>query len=188
VKRLDLVFLPLAFAASVQASPAATVEGVDFVATVQSGSELLTLRGAGIASRFGFVKIAAAALYVEEDVYADEALSDVGKSLVMESFRTLDGQAFIDRMEEALRANVPAWHLKQLRPRIEKLHEAYEPMNPGDRYVLSYDRESGTRLELNGVPKVTIEGADFAAAYFGIWLGDRPISEKLKSRLLGEGR
>jgi len=188
MKRLGLALLSFAFAASVEASSAATVEGVGFVDTIQSGTELLTLRGTGIASRFRFVKIGAAALYVEEGVPADEALSDVGKSLVMESFRNIDGHAFIDRVEEALQANVPASRLKQLRPRIDKLHEAYEPLHPGDRYVLSYDRESGTRLELNGVSKVTIEGADFAAAYFAVWLGDRPLSEKLKSRLLGEGR
>jgi hypothetical protein len=37
---------------------------------------------------------------------------------------------------------------------------------------------------MNGTPLIVIEGADFAAAYFGIWLGREPIDEKLKRDLL----
>jgi len=34
---------------------------------------------------------------------------------------------------------------------------------------------------------VTIEGAYFAAAYFGVWLGREPIDEKLRRDLLAGG-
>jgi len=34
------------------------------------------------------------------------------------------------------------------------------------------------------IQKGVIEGADFAPAYFAIWLGPRPISESLKSQML----
>ena len=39
---------------------------------------------------------------------------------------------------------------------------------------------------LNGTPKGLIEGADFAAALFSIWLGPNPIDSKFKQALLGE--
>ena len=48
-----------------------------------------------------------------------------------------------------------------------------------------YMLESGTHLELNGVTKVTVKGADFAAAYFEIWLGRRPMHKILKQQLMG---
>jgi hypothetical protein len=37
---------------------------------------------------------------------------------------------------------------------------------------------------LNGTPLGVVEGADFAAAYFAIWLGPKPISDSLKAQLL----
>ena len=38
---------------------------------------------------------------------------------------------------------------------------------------------------LNGAPLGTVEGADFAAALFAIWLGPKAIDESLKAQLLG---
>jgi hypothetical protein len=40
-------------------------------------------------------------------------------------------------------------------------------------------------LALNGEPKGTIEGAEFAAAVFSIWLGPDPASESFKKQILG---
>ena len=45
----------------------------------------------------------------------------------------------------------------------------------------------GTRLERNGSTLDTIPGADFAAAYFAIWLGAGPIDTRLRDQLLGAG-
>lgn len=44
-----------------------------------------------------------------------------------------------------------------------------------DRYSLTYMPGVGTELALNDNPLGVIDGADFAAAYFRIWLGDHPI-------------
>ena len=40
-------------------------------------------------------------------------------------------------------------------------------------------------LALNGEVRGLIEGADFGAAVFSIWLGDEPLDPKLKRALLG---
>ena len=42
----------------------------------------------------------------------------------------------------------------------------------------------GTELALNGRPKGVIEGADFAAAVFAIWLGPKPLNKSFKAQLL----
>jgi len=80
--------------------------------------------------------------------------------------------------------NVPAETLQALRSRIERLHALYENVKPGDRYSLTYIPGRGTELALNGDSKGTIEGADFATAYFAIWLGPKPLHAALKSQLL----
>jgi hypothetical protein len=43
-------------------------------------------------------------------------------------------------------------------------------------------------LSLNGESLVTIPGADFAKAYFGIWLGPDALDADLRTALLGGNR
>jgi chalcone isomerase-like protein len=58
-------------------------------------------------------------------------------------------------------------------------------VSPGDRYALTYVPDVGTELRLNEESLATIPGEDFAEAYFGIWLGDQPLDEGLRDKLLG---
>jgi hypothetical protein len=39
-------------------------------------------------------------------------------------------------------------------------------------------------LALNGEALGAVEGPDLAAALFGIWLGEKPLSDSLKAQLL----
>ena len=75
--------------------------------------------------------------------------------------------------------------LERLRPRIDYHNSLYVDVQPGDRYSLTYIPGKGTVLALNDKPIGTIEGADFAAAIFSIWLGAKPMDTKFKRSLLG---
>jgi hypothetical protein len=57
-------------------------------------------------------------------------------------------------------------------------------VKPGDRSALTYVPGHGTELSINGRSKGWVEGADFAAAYFQIWLGREPLSDSFKEQLL----
>ena len=59
-------------------------------------------------------------------------------------------------------------------------------VQPGDRYSLTYIPGVGTELALNGTPRGVIEGADFAAAIFSLWLGENPFDRQFKQALLGK--
>ena len=74
--------------------------------------------------------------------------------------------------------------MAQLRPRLDQMNALYETVNPGDRYALTYVPGLGTELTLNGRRKGIIPGADFAAAYFRIWLGDQSIDAALRDQLI----
>lgn len=52
---------------------------------------------------------------------------------------------------------------------------------------MTYVPGKGTELTLNGDPLGTIEGADFAAALYAMWLGDKPMNQSFKRQLL-EGK
>ena len=165
----------------------ALAEAFTFPEEVRIGQDTLTLRGVGLVRELFFIKVVMAALYVQDGTPVEQVFSDVGKRVELQSFRTIPAEDFIREAEIALAENVPAATIELLRPRLDQLHQAYEDLRPGDRYALTYLPNSGTYLELNGSPRLSIEGADFAAAYFEIWLGSKPIHKKLKKQLLGGG-
>ncbi|WP_158661012.1 chalcone isomerase family protein [Thiomicrorhabdus sp. Milos-T2] len=73
----------------------------------------------------------------------------------------------------------------QLKKEVERLHMAYKAVKPGDCYTLKYTPQDGTTLLLNDVPIFSSSAPGFKAVYFGIWLGENPLSEDLKSNLIG---
>lgn len=163
----------------------APVHSFTFPDEYRFGQDTLTLRGTGLVRELFFIKVVAAALYVKDGAPVEQALSDVGKRVEMQSFRIIPADDFVREAEIALAENVPSPTIDVLRPRLDQFHQAYEDLQPDDRYAITYLPNSGTRLEHNGEVKVTIPGADFAAAYFRVWLGDKPIHKKLKGQLLG---
>ncbi len=126
-------------------------------------------------------------LYLPEDADPDSALGKVPKRLEFHYFWEIPGEAFGTAGEDILARNVDAATLSALRDRLERIRRAYRDVKPGDRYALTYRPGSGTELSLNGTPLVVVEGDDFAAAYFSIWLGVDPIDSKLKENLLRKG-
>ena len=128
-----------------------------------------------------------AALYLPQNHPSDKVLADIPKRLEISYLVSIDGPDFGKGAEAILERNVTPNELARLRTRIDQLNAVYRDVKPGDRYALTYTPGSGTELSYNGSPLITIEGADFAAAYFGIWLGENPIDVKMRNRLISGG-
>ena len=90
--------------------------------------------------------------------------------------------------DQILAQNVDAQTFEALRPRLDRINTLYRDVKPGDRYSLTYVPGVGTELALNGSPLGVIDGADFGAAYFRIWLGDHSIDARLRDQLLTSAR
>jgi hypothetical protein len=118
-------------------------------------------------------------------VYIEKALSDRAKRIELEYFRSIKGKDFGPATNKSIAEIVDSKTFNRLRPQIEYHNSLYEDVQPGDRYSLTYVPGSGTELALNGEPKGLIEGADFAAAVFSIWLGPKPINNSFKEQILG---
>ena len=166
---------------------ALAVQGVVFVDNLQAGTATLRLHNAGLLRYMKILKVYVAALYLPEGTGPEGALADVPKRLELSYLVPIKGGDFAKGADPVLARNQSAAGLERLRSRIERLHAAYRDVKPGDRYALTYLPGRGTELTLNGKALTLVEGADFAAAYFGIWLGREPIDAKLKRELL-EGR
>ena len=175
----------LALALLVGAGTAAADEiaGVAFAERLTVGGTSLGLRGTGLLRKF-LIKGYVAGLYLADEVPSARVLTDVPKRLEIEYFRSIAADAFAKAGDQYIARNVDAATLLRLRPRLDQLNALYRDVEPGDRYSLTYVPGQGTELSLNGKPLGRIPGADFAAAVFSIWLGDQPVDEPLKRRLL----
>lgn len=129
-----------------------------------------------------------ASLHAGKDSAPATLLSGAPIRLEIHYRREFSAADIVSGGDALLRRNVSAEAWKSLQDRLAKLNQAYVDVKPGDRYTLTYVPGKGTTLRLNGNPLVTVEGADFAAAYFRIWLGEDPISPQLRDLLLGKGR
>lgn len=163
---------------------AADIEGVHFADQYQRDDVTLALHCVGLLRYKMLFKGYVAALYLGAGVVAEEALADVPKRLELSYFWSIKGSDFGKAGDEILARNVDPDTLARLRTRLEQINALYETVNPGDRYALTYVPGFGTELALNGRRKGIIPGADFAAAYFRIWLGDNAIDTTFRDQLL----
>ncbi len=172
-----LLFLP-------SPSNALTVENVTFTDSTVIGGKPMPLRNAALLRYLKLIKAYVAALYLPDWVKAEEVLSNVPKRLEINYLVSIKGPDFGKGAAPTLERNQTPAELAKLQGRIDRINSTYKDVKPGDRYALTYLPGRGTELALNGIPLIVIEGADFAAAYFGIWLGRESIDDKLKRDLL----
>jgi len=159
-------------------------QDITFPDRVQVGPALLPLSGTAPLHYLKLVPVYVAGLYLPEGVLSQHVLSDVPKRLEIGYLVAIRGRDFGTGAQPILERNQTSEEMARLQARIARINAAYRDVQPGDRYALTYLPGRGTELTLNRVPLVTLEGVDFAAAYFGIWLGRQPIDEGLKRALL----
>ena len=163
---------------------AAEIEGIRFADTYVAENTKLRLTGVGLLRYWGF-KAYVGAFYLEEGGSNDNFTSDTAKRIELEYFRSIKGKDFGPATNKSIAKNVDSKTFDRLRPQIEFHNSLYQDVQPGDRYSLTYVPGRGTELALNGEPKGIIDGAEFAAAVFSIWLGPKPMNEAFKKQLLG---
>ena len=183
IRRLLAAGLALALVGT-QDARATAIEGVQFAPQVSVGDAPLALHGTGLLRYRVVIKAYVAALYLEPDTPGEAVLGDVPKRLEIEYFWGIPGEAFGRTADAFLARTLEPAQLEQLAPRLAALNRLYRDVEPGDRYALTYRPGVGTELALNGRPLGVVPGADFARAYFGIWLGEEPIDAALRRQLL----
>jgi hypothetical protein len=163
---------------------AGEIEGVRFADERRIDEHALELNCMALL-RYKYVfRAYVAALYIGTGIPPEQVLDDVPKRLELSYFWNIRGRDFGVAADQILAQNVDSATLAGLRPRVQRIHALYEDVKPGDRYSLTYLPGHGTELALNDEKKGIIEGADFAAAYFRIWLGERPIDRAFRDQLL----
>jgi Chalcone isomerase-like len=184
-RRWFIVPALIALCAVLSGTPSLADPRAQFLPEAVVLGQALPLRGTGRLVWMRVVTVYDAALYLPAEVAGKDVLKDVPKRLELRYHISIKGEKFGESAVPYLEKNVPQEERARLKPRIDQLNRLYREVKEGDRYALAYSPGKGTTLSLNGEPLGTIEGADFAAAYFAIWLGKKPISDTLRDELTG---
>jgi len=183
-RKSAIVLVAAIFVLLAAGTNAAEIDGAYFKDHLIVNNTTLKLIGTGLLSYWGF-KVYVGAFYLEEGCPIDEALSDRAKRIELQYKRSIKGKDFGPATDKSIAKNLDPAAISRLRPRIDYHNSLYEDVQPGDRYALTYIPGRGTELTLNGESKGVIEGADFAAAVFSIWLGPEPLNKSFKNQILG---
>ncbi len=189
VKR-PLATLLLACAALAAWAQPLEVEGVKLEATSQLGAAKLQLNGAGLRTKL-FFKVYVAALYTpQKATSAAQLLAQTGaRRVTITMLRNVDAESFAGALNDGLRDNHTEAQFAAMKPRIEALNanlKAVGEAKKGDVIHFEFVPDTGTQVTVNGQARGSvIAGEDFFTAVLRIWLGDKPVDDKLKNALVG---
>ncbi len=183
--------LGLAIAAAVMTGSgpahAGKLAGVTLPDTVTVAGKPLILNGMGLReATFLKIDVYVAGLYLPR-VSSDPAAilgTDDAKQLVLRFVRDVDRDDIIEAWSNGFAGNASV-PVAALRPQIARLNGWMPRFEDGDTLVFRYVPGDGVTVEVNGVRKGVIQGADFARSLFAIWLGPKPPTSDLKRGLLG---
>lgn len=184
--KLIVAYAMLSIGVLIPAStPAARIEGVTFSEVYQHEDLQLPIQGTGVFRFMGLFKVYVGALYHEAGLSPEQILENRAKRLEVEYFYAIRGSDFGPITNKILARNVDAPIMEKIQSQVDFHNAMYRDVRPGDRYALTYIPGRGTELSLNGEVLGVIEGAQFAAALFSVWLGNDPMNTALKAQLLG---
>ncbi len=183
-KRVLTAILVLCVAAPLVA---ATLAGVTMPDSITVAGKTLALNGMGVRSKL-IIKVYVGGLYVEQKSGDANAIlaSDSVKRLVLHFiYSEVSKEQMAEAWAEGFTNNLPDKG-KALKAQIDQFVGAAEAMKKNEQMMVTYVPGTGTTLTMRGKDKLTIPGADFGRAVFGIWLGPKPPSGGLRNGLLGK--
>lgn len=162
-------------------------EGVSMPDSQTVAGEKLVLNGMGVREATIFsVNVYVAGIYVKEKSKdgGKLAAADSPKRLSMEFVRDVEKSKIVDAYRESFKKAAGSKY-KANKAKLKELLGWMESVKSGEKHIYTYVPDKGLTVKVEGNEKGTIEGADFAEAFFLIWLGDNPPNEGLKTGLLG---
>jgi Chalcone isomerase-like len=187
-RRLKKLLFALTLLVSIHAT-AAEVDGHRFEDRIRVADTDLVLNGIGFRAVLMF-KAYAAALYMTEKADKPAAVLAVkgAKRLQIKMLLDVDAKEFTKAVNVGIPRNSTEAEGAALKDRMEQFDrtiDAVGKIKKGDVVTLDFVPSKGMVFSLNGVVKgQTIPGADFYAGLLRIFIGDKPVDQKLKAGLL----
>ncbi len=172
------------------AAPAAEAKscgGVVYAESKAVSGKTLTLNGMGIREATVLkVDVYVAGLYLENRSNDGAAIakSEQTKQMVLTLVRDVDAKDMNEAIESGFKKAAGGGHAA-MAPKVEQFKKAMPDLKEKDVIEFTYVPTKGLSVKVNGKQRTQIAGADFATAFFLIWLGNSPPNPDLKKGLLG---
>jgi hypothetical protein len=179
--------LGLIVALSTNVALAKECAGVKFDDQRNAAGQTLSLNGLGLRQATMFkVNVYVAGLYVAGPSKDANALlaANTAKLLVLHFVRDVGAGDLREAWEEGFQHNAKDG-VADFKARIEKLQSWMADMSKGQTLAFLHQPGAGIEVAVNGKPRGTLAGDDFARAFLSIWLGANPPNAELKTGLLG---
>ena len=171
--------------APVVPAPPQSLAGVTMPDQVEVDGRRLVLNGMALRKKAIF-KVYVAGLYLPASERSAERIlsADAPRRVVMQFLRDVDREKMCEAWTEGLAANTPNAS-PALRQQFATLCGWMEDIREGEQFAFTYVPGTGTRVDVRGKPKGTLEGKPFADALFAVWIGQKPgPGEDFKRALL----
>jgi hypothetical protein len=155
-------------------------------ATVGQKTYRLNLTGVGLRTKLGF-GVYAIGSYLEDGARvrtAEELMkTDAVRALHLVMERDVQPREFVDAFKTAIGKNHPA---DKFQDEFAELMKAVgdRPLKKGDQIVLVAAPATGVRIQIVGKVDVSFKNAAFTEALWEVYLGAKPLDEKLKKGLV----
>ena len=159
---------------------AAVNKGIQFQDEISVDGGIITLYGIGLLKWKYLVNVYLVGLYKPENIPIKLVLEDVPKRLEYYFFVDMKASDFQNTGFQLMGRNVGEEKARRLTRELENLNKLYQDVKAGQRYTLTYLPGKGVEMALDGKVLGLVPGAEFAAAYFSIWLGPDPVSRSLQ--------
>ncbi len=110
------------------------------------------------------------------ELYRELVNGDFKKKVVMKFLRDVSTEQIRDAFRDSL---------KGAGSKADVWITYFNEIHSGQECVIGWTPGVGLETKVAGADKPAINDQAFAAAVFGIWLGDKPIQEEVKSGLVG---
>jgi hypothetical protein len=185
MRKMLLVTSVLLFSTTV---PAASIDGYQMPDQLPAADTQLVLNGAGLRDKF-MIDLYVGGLYLPKKSSEATTIINADEPMALRLL-IVSGRITSENMTEATLEGFQhslGNRLATMQPRIDQFLLSFkEQINKGDVFEMLYLPGSGVVISKNGKALDTVEGLDFKAALFGIWLGAEPAQKSLKAEMLGE--
>lgn len=187
MKKFLFAGLLLCLFAGVSASEVAWIKIADSVFLDRHN---LQLNGAGVRTKLSLDIYIAALYLVDKQRNVDAVFADVGeKRIALHVLTDLSTAQMLGALDEAIAANHSSSEISDMATPLAEFSEIFRRMKEvkkGDVISLDYLPGRGTWISVNGKLQGTIAGTSFYKSLMSIWLGEHPVQEDLKRKLLGQ--
>lgn len=166
------------------------IEGVSFEPRTQLGGQPLVLNGIGVRA-VAWLKGYAAGLYLPQRVATMEQVYALpgAKRLQMRMLVEVPVGEFVKAFHKGIGRNTPEAQQPGLVDRMSQFDGQIQPLGKvrkGDTVNLDFTPGQGLLVSVNGrALGPAIAGDDFYDALLGIFIGPKPVDDRLKAGLLG---